>query len=269
MPGAQDPTLFIGSSSEGLDVAEELQAVLDDHCESELWNQGTFGLSGTGIESLVQASRSYDFAVFVLSADDMVTKRGKARPAARDNILFEAGLFIGSIGRERTFLLACKDDEIDLPSDLAGVTMAQYRRRANGNLAAALSPASRKMRQRMKELGLHRNSVGPAAVAPPSSIVAGGSLEDEMKLLEDEFDSLSISAEAQGWRVKTRSKTAYRLVAPDGRRFSLTIGDPRKTRDALRSYVRELNQNGLRANRSLVTPVGEPLDTSGERPIDG
>src|SRR5207237_263634 len=57
---------------------------------------------------------------------------------ARANVLFEIGLFIGLLGRERTFIVACEDDHVELPSDLLGATIAKYPRRNDGNLKAAL-----------------------------------------------------------------------------------------------------------------------------------
>ena len=76
-------------------------------------------------------------------------------------------------------------------------------------------------------------------------------------MLDRELTSLTTSAEAQGWRVKTHPDSAYRLVAQDGRRFSLSLGDPRQTRRELRKYARELTEYGLRLNRTLITAVGE------------
>lgn len=255
---AQDPTLFIGSSSEGLSVAENLQLVLDDYCEATVWNQGVFGLSGTGIGSLVQATLGYDFAVLVLTPDDLSSKRRELRPAVRDNVLFETGLFIGAIGLERTFLVSCRDDDLDLPSDFDGVTRATYRHRADKKLRPALAPVGVQIRNAMAELGLRgRGSISTPAA--PQIDRRGQSLDEEKDLLDHELSNLTTSAEAQGWTVKTHSSSAYRLVAPDGLRFSLTLGDPRQTRHHLRSYARELNEYGLRISRSLLTPVGDSV----------
>lgn len=262
MTSAQDPTLFIGSSREGLAIAEHLQLVLDDHCEATVWNQGVFGLSGTGIASLVQATMSYDFAALVLTPDDLASKRNSARPVVRDNVLFEAGLFVGAIGLDRTFLVSCRSDALDLPSDLDGVTRATYRRRSDGKLGPALAPVGLEIREAMKRLGLRRHAVSHTAAAPTVSPTGmTRSLEEEADLLQQELASLSTSAEAQGWTIKTHTASAYRLIAPDGLRFSLSIGDPRRTRRDLRSYARELNEYGLRLSRALLTPLDS--DTSG------
>ncbi len=39
-------------------------------------------------DNLVEASEQFDFAILVLTPDDMITKRGSVRPVARDNVLF-------------------------------------------------------------------------------------------------------------------------------------------------------------------------------------
>ena len=145
------PRLFIGSSTEGLRVAEYLQLALEEHCEATIWNQGVFGLSQNTLASLVEATRNHDFAVLVLTADDVTTKRGVTRETARDNVTLELGLFIGSLGVNRTFVVYCKDDDIDVPTDLSGITLAPYRRRHDGNLQAALSPVSVRLREAFQQ----------------------------------------------------------------------------------------------------------------------
>ena len=90
--------------------------------------------------------RTFDFATLVLTADDLVTKRGQSGNAPRDNVLFEAGLFMGALGRHRVFLVSCRDDVLDLPTDLAGITPAQFNRRPDGNLLAAIGPVATKIR---------------------------------------------------------------------------------------------------------------------------
>ena len=49
------PTLFVGSSSEGLDVARAVRALLAEDAEVTLWNEGFFIITDTFIESLVNA----------------------------------------------------------------------------------------------------------------------------------------------------------------------------------------------------------------------
>jgi hypothetical protein len=123
------PSLFVGSSHEGLEVARAVRFHLSDVADVELWNDGSIVSLSYGIlDGLVQALNRFDFGVFVLTPDDIVISRGAEQPTARDNVLIELGLFMGKLGRDRTFLLCCNDESIKIPSDLAGITFAKYSR---------------------------------------------------------------------------------------------------------------------------------------------
>ena len=145
--------LFIGSSVEGLRVANEIQALLDHDAEVTVWHQGVFGPSGGTLENLVQMARKFDFAVLVLTPDDVLTKRDKRMNAPRDNVLFELGLFIGILGRERTYFVHPRED-MALPSDLAGITPITYdANRSDKNLRAAMGPVATSLRSQLEKLG--------------------------------------------------------------------------------------------------------------------
>jgi len=146
--------MFIGSSVEGLATAKAVQVLLDRACEAEVWSQGTFGLSEGTLESLVLALGRFDFAVLVLTPDDLTVSRGKDRPVARDNVVFELGLFIGALGRDRTFMLFDRTRPPALPTDLAGVTAATFEPHASGNLEAALGAACTRIEGVVGRLGI-------------------------------------------------------------------------------------------------------------------
>lgn len=143
------PRVFIGSSSEGLSVAEAIHMGLEYVAECTIWNHGVFSPGQTVIESIVDASISYDFAIIVLTPDDFVEKRGRSGTAPRDNMIFELGLFTGSLGRARTFMVYCRDANIVLPSDLAGITSVTYAERTDGNLEAAVGPVCSRIKKAM------------------------------------------------------------------------------------------------------------------------
>jgi predicted nucleotide-binding protein len=155
------PTLFVGSSSEGLKIAQVIQVNLDSVCEVKLWTQGVFGLTQGTLETLVMAVDEFDFAVLVLTADDLNISRGTTMPAARDNVLFELGLFIGSLGRNRTFILYNRAASPALPSDLAGVTAATFEPHADPNLEAALGAPCTKIQHVIERLGTRENKGVP------------------------------------------------------------------------------------------------------------
>jgi len=168
--GSNRPRLFIGSSGEGKRLAEAIQLNMDGEIESEVWSQGGLGLGETPIESLDRVSLEFDFAALVVTPDDIVESRGARRLTPRDNVLFEAGLFMGRLGRDRTFLVCPRDQGVRLPSDLAGMTLAQYTSASNGNLQAALGPACTRIKTAITRMaGRSRTahwSPAPAAADP-------------------------------------------------------------------------------------------------------
>ncbi|MCB1229709.1 MAG: nucleotide-binding protein [Verrucomicrobiae bacterium] len=150
---ARRPNVFIGSSSEGLEVAEAIQLNLDNTCDVKIWHQGVFGLMRGTLEDLVKQMDSFDFAILVLTPDDLVTSRGYDSQSPRDNVLFEFGLFVGSLGLERTFGICERGAKIKIPSDLAGVTLAKYTMHADGSYHSSLGAPCTKFKEVIKRLG--------------------------------------------------------------------------------------------------------------------
>ncbi|ELW9448952.1 nucleotide-binding protein [Burkholderia cenocepacia] len=148
------PRAFIGSSVEGLDTAYAIQQNLLHDVESTVWDQGVFELSSTTIESLTEALTTTDFAIFVFSPDDETKMRGKETATVRDNVLFELGLFIGKLGRERVFFVMPSGTEMHIPTDLLGVTPGKFDpNREDGKLQAATGPVCHQIRSQIKSLG--------------------------------------------------------------------------------------------------------------------
>jgi len=113
-------------------------------------------LSSNTIDDLIATLNNSDFAIFVLTPNDVVKIRQQEVSVARDNVVFELGLFIGRLGKERCFIVSPRDQtDLHLPSDLAGINTAAFNpNRPDGNLRAALGPASNQMRTAMKRLGI-------------------------------------------------------------------------------------------------------------------
>lgn len=153
----QRPSIFIGSSSEGLTIAEAIQLNLDLSCETIIWSQGLFGLSGGTLESLIIELPKFDFAILVLTPDDLTESRNINSPAPRDNVLFELGLCLGVLGRERTFIVYDRGSNLKLPSDLAGVTCATYQYHEFGTLQSSLGAASTIIKRTIEKYGLRAN----------------------------------------------------------------------------------------------------------------
>lgn len=148
------PSLFIASSTEGLAVAHALQELLHYDMEPTVWSQGLFHPTASLLQKLVHEAPQYDLAVFVfVPDDDLVLKQQKYR-AVRDNVVFEYGLFVGTLGLERCFLVMPFDvPDLRLPTDLLGaIPMTFNASRSDRNLVAALGPAANQLRRVWQEL---------------------------------------------------------------------------------------------------------------------
>jgi hypothetical protein len=150
------PAVFIGSSTEGLSFARAVRFLLDRDSETTMWNEGFFkALGSTFIETLVKELPRFDFAILVLTPDDLVYSREIATFGPRDNVIFELGLFMGGLGRSRTFLLHQANAQLKIPTDLSGVTTATYEwPRADGNHEAAVGSACDNIRNLIRGLGV-------------------------------------------------------------------------------------------------------------------
>lgn len=144
--------IFIISSAEALEIARTIQNAFEYDFIVVVWTDGVFLASWYPIESLERQLDQSDFAIAVAQPDDITLSRGGSSFSARDNVIFELGLFIGRIGRQRSFLVEPRGEEVKLPSDLSGITALPYKYDPK-NLAATMGPACNRIRAIIRDLG--------------------------------------------------------------------------------------------------------------------
>jgi predicted nucleotide-binding protein len=141
--------VFIGSSSSPdrmrttMALAHRLQK--DFGVIPRVWTY-VFPPTESTLISLVNMSEEIDFAVFILGHDDLVLKSRTANPegkgervegenwTTRDNVIFELGLLIGTLGKERCFAVLPeipRDLEVNQPrchlfTDYLGTNYCTY-----------------------------------------------------------------------------------------------------------------------------------------------
>lgn len=139
----------------GLNHARAVQRNLNYNAWVRVWNQGIFHTGSYPVEDLIAALDDADFGAFLFLPEDiLIINSGSAATetkAVRDNVLFELGMFIGRLGRDRTFLIKPRSEELHLPSDLAGMIPSDFN--DDPNLDAALGPASGDIIERLQKLG--------------------------------------------------------------------------------------------------------------------
>lgn len=239
--------IFIGSSSEGKLIAEHLQWALNDTCDAVVWDQGVVEPGHTTFRALHDAVARFDFAVFILTPDDILDKRGHVSAAPRDNVVLELGLFTGVLGPERTFIVQPHGVELTLPSDLAGVTAVRSHSREDGNYRAMLKPVALELHEAMTRV-VERALVKASAEADR----AIAERCSELRTTQDE------------------SGRDYLRLAGSLRKLESRVGAPGATaRHTLQSLLAEIEDLDLRfvhdvgvGLRAIETLQGRPLDVT-------
>lgn len=122
--------IFIASSHEAVNELKRVRRVLSKiGLNPAPWTSPElFPLAETTIESLSEATKWMQGAVFIFRPDDTrwyrVSGKRKQEKRTRDNVVLEFGLFAGALGRAACAI--CREDNAKVPSDLAGVTLLEF-----------------------------------------------------------------------------------------------------------------------------------------------
>lgn len=119
-------SIFIGSSTESIKTAHQVQEYFKAEYDCFIWTDHFFELNFAAYQNLCQKAACFDYAIFIGGKDDAVLRRStKSRKTApRDNIYLEFGLYAGILSPARTYFLIHKDCTI--ASDLHGITLLPY-----------------------------------------------------------------------------------------------------------------------------------------------
>jgi hypothetical protein len=148
------PRIFLGSSGKQAKLLQALTRGLEDIAHVEPWTT-SFNPGTTTLERLLQLTHEVDFAAFAFARDDWTTNDPSASPpmesgqaSPRDNVVFEAGLFGGTLGMHRTFILHANGAK--LPSDLLGLTCVRY---GESTSAAEMRVVNQTVRKAIESVG--------------------------------------------------------------------------------------------------------------------
>ncbi|MDY7099717.1 MAG: nucleotide-binding protein [Actinomycetota bacterium] len=238
--------LFVASSSEGRRTARDLRDRLPRTWRVRLWDEGTMLPGHSAWESLIHIGQTVDFAVMLITADDVIEHRGEKHLAPRDNVVFECGLFMGMIGPDRTVLVQERQLDVRLPTDLAGMTRVHYDRpTSTHDERDAVDAAAREIERSAARLGRRMHDVPPAA--------------DHRQALADELEKLCAAATSHGWELVTDTKSILCLRHVGRRAIKVRVprGDPELSRRELRHAALALQKLGVRVAQDLLPPSAQ------------
>ena len=216
------PRIFIASSVEGKDVADALEIALQYDAACTAWH-AAFPLTTNTIDTLLQCCAENDFAIFVFSPDDQNTIRKDTLEVARDNVLFEAGLFMGMHGKDRAFIvmpMPTNDSVFHIPTDLVGITIAKYDHvRAKTEASGALGAAAALIRQALKTSTFAKRRLTVEARAnPPALPPVTYPLKMTFTLTNNE--STPVAVEAKGFSCPANLAIAPNAGTRPGERYA-------------------------------------------------
>ncbi len=151
--GNSKPKLFIISTVESVEIARQVKLSLHyDDIEVTIWNEGgVFAAGSYTLESLEKAIKESDFGLAIMQGDDLTNSRGVEYSAPRDNVIFELGLFMGFLTRQRTLLALPHGEKVKVASDLQGLTPLEYK--ISPTKVADVTNLTTVLRQHIKSLG--------------------------------------------------------------------------------------------------------------------
>lgn len=102
----QQINIFIASSSEAKYIAYGIESFFpEDSYHVKVWDKA-FKVGKSNMENLEEIAVIYDYAVIILTKDDFIKHREYQDGGVPPNIMFEAGLFYGRIGENKTFFVS-------------------------------------------------------------------------------------------------------------------------------------------------------------------
>ena len=212
------PRIFLGSSGKQEKLIQGLTRGLEDVAHVEPWTT-SFNPGTTTLERLVELAHEVDFAAFVFARDDWTTNSASASPLAesgqaspRDNVVFEAGLFGGTLGMRRTFILHANGAK--LPSDLLGLTAVRY---GDAKSAAEMKVINQKLRNAIESEGRvprieglwWQFSLTERSVQEPSAVSL-------LRISRDRDGALDVAG--RSWQEDGRLSARYRCEATKERK---------------------------------------------------
>ncbi|MCJ7459858.1 MAG: nucleotide-binding protein [candidate division Zixibacteria bacterium] len=231
------PKILIASSVESLTIAYAVQENLEQEADITVWTQGVFDLTKSTLDNLIISINNSDYGVFIFSPDDVTKIRDKTYLTIRDNVIFELGLSIGKLGKDRNFIIIPKNvKDLHIPTDILGLIPATFDpNREDGNILAALGPACNKIRRAIQS-SMHPLTASES-ISP--SIIDESKKDDKIILEVENRDRYNPYKHLPQIQETTTSFFYERMCdAFPGKRGISAVEDPRTAIDRLEILLR-------------------------------
>ena len=235
------PNVFVMSSSPGRTVADAVVEVLRETNELDVvyW-PGAFAKGAPYMETLRTATLRFDFGVLVITPDDTARVRSVKVTQPRDNVIFELGLFLSSLGPRRALPILVNNPS--LPTDLLGVEMTRVDLRPRRRIRSEIEETVAELRKEM----VARHKVPEYGLLPATALAIGYFINFVQPLLQ------SIGA----YRALRIGDRPHRLP-PEAWRLSICI--PESLREATRERWAEVADKLVLEQAQVEMPKDAPM----------
>jgi len=130
------PRIFIGSSGEAENIDRQVRRIIENFGAQAIGWRDVFKNGDYALDVLMNLASSIDGALLIATPDDQTVYKSMDRMSPRDNVIFELGIFISQLGKQRTGIIHVVDPDkptASLPTDLHGLTVIKYFSAKPGN----------------------------------------------------------------------------------------------------------------------------------------
>lgn len=136
--------IFIGCSKHENPLAQDAKKMLEPEFEVSIWDDNlwetdtpAFSMNDNILQGLLRATLQFDFAIMLGTKDDKVDFKGIEVLQARDNVLFELGLFIGRMGFSNCAFIV--EEKLNIPTDLGGIVLNRFNKTEPSSFIEAIA----------------------------------------------------------------------------------------------------------------------------------
>ena len=225
----QDLQVFIGTTEEKVTYGRSLIAHLQHHAACRLADTA-FLKNDSFLGNLKEIAETYDFAVLLLTPDDKLETRQLTWQCARDNLIFEAGLFFATLGGERTFVVRPAGmTDFKIPSNLSGINLSTYDDH-HQNPRDAIMRTAIEVLEAIEKLGTRRRNREAVGTEKPNSFSKIKDVEKSL-IVKRKGNSLVLNSlhkptrnaikeikapwSGEGWKVELSAANEVLMALPD------------------------------------------------------
>jgi hypothetical protein len=174
-----------------------------DCADVAVWDEATeFAIGDSILDGLLKVATAYDFALLIFGQDDSTMMGGIEIPTVRDNVIFELGLFMGQMGKDRAFWLSPTGAKAPhVATDLGGIIHLEFDEMTDAeSIPGSLAETREKVYRQINSLGLRTDRTVHVvamkqALCLASAQYSQASFQEDIKYIHSFFSARLVTSE--------------------------------------------------------------------------